>query len=150
MMKYTKKGLEVSRNPSSLTGRAKPVVADRLGILDEAYIYTHIKWRDPNKQQARMARLIAGLKKRRVWKDVSRNRPCKLPHCFLIYEPTLWKNQSFGWKTVWLLGLDKQDLLVRGKPEMLAKKAKQASTGRTKCTYKLAWSLSSLSLWLVG
>lgn len=43
MMKYTKKGLEVSRNPSSLTGRAKPVVADRLGILDEAYIYTHIK-----------------------------------------------------------------------------------------------------------
>lgn len=63
MMKYTKKGLEVSRNPSSLTGRAKPVVADRLGILDEAYIYTHIKWRDPLKQQARMARLIAGLKK---------------------------------------------------------------------------------------
>lgn len=40
MMKYTKKGLEVSRNPSSLTGRAKPVVADRLGILDEAYIPT--------------------------------------------------------------------------------------------------------------
>ena len=26
--------------------------------------------------------------------------------------------------------MDKQDLLVRGKPEMLAKKAKQASTGQ--------------------
>jgi len=41
MMKYTKKGLEVSRNPSYLTGRGKPVVADLLGILDEAYIYPH-------------------------------------------------------------------------------------------------------------
>ena len=89
-----------------------------------------LQWGDPLKQQERMARLIAGLKKRRVWKDVSCNRPCKQLHSFLIYEPTLWKKSVFQLK-VWLLGMDKQNLLVRGKPEMLAKKAKQASTGRT-------------------
>ena len=89
---------------------------------------SNLQWGDPLKQQARMARLIAGLKKRQVWKDVSRNHPCKQLHSFLFYEPTLWKKSVFRLK-VWLLGIDKQDLLVRGKPEMLAKKVKQASTG---------------------
>ena len=113
---------------------------------------SNLQWGDPLKQQARMARLIVGLKKRRVWKDVSRNRPCKQLHSFLIYEPTLWKKSVFRLK-VWLLGMDKQDLLVRGKPEMLAKKAKQASTGRTKCTYKLIDMIPlplSLASWLVA
>ena len=113
---------------------------------------SNLQWGDPLKQQSRMARLIVGLKKRRVWKDVSHNCPCKQLHSFLIYEPTLWKKPVFRLK-VWLLGMDKQDLLVREKPEMLAKKAKQASTWRTKCTYKLIDMIPlslSLASWLVA
>ena len=113
---------------------------------------SNLQWGDPLKRQARMTRLIAGLKKRRVRKDVSHNRPCKQLHSFLIYEPTLWKKLVIRLK-VWLLGIDKQDLFVRGKPEMLVKKAKQASTGRTKCTYKLIDMIPlplSLASWLVA
>jgi len=49
--------------------------------------------------------------------------------------------------------MDKQDLFVRGKPEMVAKKAKQASTRWTKCTYKLIDMIPlplSLASWLVA
>ena len=74
-------------------------------------------------------------------------------HSFLIYEP----NEKISLSaSVWLLGLDKRDLLVRGKPEILAKKAKQASTGRRKCTRtdrerrERLWSGMSLTFKYVG
>ena len=76
MIQYTKKGREVSLHPSSLTKRRSETLPIDL-VFSTKPIYTHIKWGDPLKQEARMARLIAG--KRLVFKVAIFFAPNNIP-----------------------------------------------------------------------